>query len=59
MVFNRAAKKILEQQAATTSVVLHDWRVYQLASAVDSTVHYDPQPMLNLVPIRMTSSDQI
>jgi glycosyltransferase involved in cell wall biosynthesis len=45
MVFNKAAKKILEQ-AATTSVVLHDWWVYQLVSAGDGMVHYDSQPML-------------
>jgi glycosyltransferase involved in cell wall biosynthesis len=45
IVFNKAAKKILEQ-AATTSVVLHDWWVYQLVSAGDGVVHYDPQPML-------------
>jgi glycosyltransferase involved in cell wall biosynthesis len=45
MVFNRAAKKIIEE-AATTSVVLHDWWVYQLVSAAGGTVHYDPQPTL-------------
>jgi glycosyltransferase involved in cell wall biosynthesis len=43
MLFNRAAKKILEQ-AGTTTVVLHDWWVYQLVSAAGGTVHYDPQP---------------
>jgi len=45
MVFNRAAKKILEE-AATTSVVLHDWWVYQLVSAAGGIVHYDPRPTL-------------
>jgi glycosyltransferase involved in cell wall biosynthesis len=45
MVFNRAAKKVLEE-AATTSVVLHDWWVYQLVSAAGGAVHYDPQPTL-------------
>ncbi len=45
IVFNRAAKKILEE-AATTSVVLHDWWVYQLVSAAGGAVHYDPQPTL-------------
>ena len=45
MVFNRAAKKILEE-AGTTSVVLHDWWLYQLVSAAGGAVHYDPQPML-------------
>jgi glycosyltransferase involved in cell wall biosynthesis len=45
MVFNRAAKKILEQ-AATTAVVLHDWWAYQLVSGAGGIVYYDPQPML-------------
>ena len=45
MVFNRSAKKILEE-AATTSVVLHDWWLYQLVSAAGGAVHYDPLPML-------------
>ena len=45
IIFNRAAKKILEE-AATIDVVLHDWWVYQLVSAAGGMVHYDPQPML-------------
>jgi glycosyltransferase involved in cell wall biosynthesis len=45
MVFNRAAKKILEQ-AATTAVVLHDWWAYQLVSGAGGIVYYDPQPMV-------------
>jgi glycosyltransferase involved in cell wall biosynthesis len=45
MVFNGTAKKVLEQ-AATTSVVLHDWWVYQLVTAAGGMVHYDPQPMV-------------
>jgi glycosyltransferase involved in cell wall biosynthesis len=45
MVFNRATKRALEQ-AATTSVVLHDWWVYQLVSGTGGVVHYDLQPML-------------
>jgi glycosyltransferase involved in cell wall biosynthesis len=45
MVFNRAAKKILVE-AATTSVILHDWWLYQLVSAADGVVHYDPRPTL-------------
>lgn len=43
MVFNRVAKKILET-AGTFEVVLHDWWLYQLVSAVGGVVHYDPQP---------------
>jgi glycosyltransferase involved in cell wall biosynthesis len=45
MVFNRAAKKILEE-AATTSVVLHDWWVYQLVSGAGGIIRYDPRPTL-------------
>ena len=45
MVFNRAAKKMLEL-AATIDVVLHDWWLYQLVSAAGGMVHYDRQPML-------------
>ena len=45
MVFNRATKKLLEL-AGTFDVVLHDWWLYQLVSAADGRVHYDPQPML-------------
>jgi len=45
MVFNRATKKLLEF-VGTIDVVLHDWWLYQLVSAADGRVHYDPQPML-------------
>lgn len=45
MVFNRAAKKLLEQ-VGKVDVVLHDWWLYQLVSATGGTVRYDPQPML-------------
>lgn len=45
MVFNRAAKKLLET-AATFEVVLHDWWIYQLVSAAGGMINYDSQPML-------------
>jgi glycosyltransferase involved in cell wall biosynthesis len=45
MVFNRAAKKLLEA-AGTFEVVVHDWWVYQLVSAAGGSVHYDSQPVL-------------
>src|SRR3972149_508291 len=45
MVFNRAAKKLLEA-AGTFEVVVHDWWMYQLVSAAGGSVHYDPQPVL-------------
>jgi len=45
IMFNRAAKRLLEQMGAL-DVVLHDWWMYQLVSAVGGAVHYDPQPTL-------------
>jgi len=45
MVFNRPAKKMLEE-AATLDVVLHDWWIYQLVSAAGGLIYYDPMPML-------------
>jgi glycosyltransferase involved in cell wall biosynthesis len=45
IMFNRAAKKILEE-AATIDVVLHDWWVYQLVSAVGGVIRYDARPMV-------------
>jgi len=43
MVFNRAAKKLLED-VGRIEVVLHDWWLYQLVSAAGGAVRYDPQP---------------
>jgi glycosyltransferase involved in cell wall biosynthesis len=45
MVFNRAAKKILED-VGRIEVVLHDWWLYQLVSAAGGAIRYDPQPTL-------------
>lgn len=45
MVFNRAAKKVLEQ-AGIQSVVSHDWWTYQLISGVGGIVHYDQTPYI-------------
>ena len=45
MMFNRAVKKILEQ-ITTTDVVLHDWWVYQIVTALGGIVFYDPEPMV-------------
>jgi hypothetical protein len=45
MVFNRAAKRLLEA-AGRLDVVLHDWWMYQLVSAVGGAIRYDPQPAL-------------
>jgi glycosyltransferase involved in cell wall biosynthesis len=45
MVFNKAAKRLLET-VGMLDVVLHDWWMYQLLSAVGGAIHYDPQPSL-------------
>jgi glycosyltransferase involved in cell wall biosynthesis len=45
MVFNRAAKRLLEA-ASGVEVVLHDWWTYQLVSAAGGSVHYDSEPVL-------------
>lgn len=45
MVFNRAAKKMLED-AGRIEVVLHDWWLYQLVSAAGGAIHYDPRPTI-------------
>jgi hypothetical protein len=45
MMFNKAAKRLLET-TGKLEVVLHDWWMYQLVSAVGGAIHYDPQPTL-------------
>ena len=45
MVFNAAAKRLLET-TGRLDVVLHDWWLYQLVSAVGGAIYYDPRPML-------------
>jgi len=45
MVFNKAAKRMLET-TGKLEVVLHDWWMYQLVSAVGGAIHYDAQPTL-------------
>jgi glycosyltransferase involved in cell wall biosynthesis len=45
MVFNKAAKRLLET-TGRLDVVLHDWWMYQLVSAVGGAICYDPQPAL-------------
>jgi glycosyltransferase involved in cell wall biosynthesis len=59
MVFNRAAKKLVET-AGTRQVVLHDWWLYQLVSAAGGVVFYDPQPTLRYRqhPVNLIGSNQ-
>lgn len=42
MVFNRAAKRLLEQ--ASAKAVFHDWRTYQLVTGAGGVVIYDEAP---------------
>jgi hypothetical protein len=43
MVFNDAAKKLI-QEVGIVIVPAHDWWVYQLISAVEGSIFYDPVP---------------
>lgn len=45
MVFNHSTKRLLER-VGRLDVVLHDWWLYQLASAAGGMIRYDSQPML-------------
>jgi glycosyltransferase involved in cell wall biosynthesis len=45
MVFNKAAKRLLET-TGKLEVVLHDWWMYQLVSAVGGAIHYDARSTL-------------
>lgn len=45
MMFNRAAKRLLER-AGPLDVVLHDWWTYQLVSAAGGAIYYDREPMV-------------
>lgn len=45
MVVNRAALDILQQtSSAATSIVAHDWWIYQIVAGAGGTVIYDPVP---------------
>ena len=45
MVFNQAAKKLLEQ-AGLQQPVSHDWWLYQITKGAGGVVFYDPKPTL-------------
>jgi glycosyltransferase involved in cell wall biosynthesis len=45
MVFNRAAKRLMEQ--VEDQIVSHDWATYQLVTAVGGHVWYDTSPSLS------------
>ena len=45
MLFNRAAKQLMER-ARPETVVAHDWWIYILVSGAGGTVVYDPEPLV-------------
>jgi glycosyltransferase involved in cell wall biosynthesis len=44
MVFNQAARELLQEAGDSLNVPCHDWWAYQLISGVGGVVHYDPVP---------------
>ena len=44
MVFNNAARKLLQVAGSGIKVVSHDWWLYLLVSACDGTIFYDTDP---------------
>lgn len=46
MVFNQAARALLQEAGGNLVVPSHDWWAYQLVSGAGGAVHYDPEPMV-------------
>jgi glycosyltransferase involved in cell wall biosynthesis len=46
MVFNRAARALIQEAGDSIEAVSHDWWAYLLASACGGTVFYDPYPAM-------------
>lgn len=46
MVFNQAARNLVKLAGKTSSVVMHDWWLYQLVTGCGGQVFYDPEPLL-------------
>ncbi|WP_020723533.1 glycosyltransferase, partial [Pseudomonas fluorescens] len=46
MVFNQAARELLQEAGYNLIVPSHDWWAYQLISGTGGAVHYDPVPTL-------------
>jgi glycosyltransferase involved in cell wall biosynthesis len=44
MVFNSAARSLLQEAGADLAVPSHDWWAYQLVSGVGGVIRYDPEP---------------
>jgi glycosyltransferase involved in cell wall biosynthesis len=66
MVFNNAARKLLQDAGEAIDVVIHDWWVYMVVSGCGGNVYYDPYPSLryrqhcgNLIGGNSTWSDRL
>lgn len=46
MVFNQAARDLLQQAAARCDVVSHDWMAYLLVAGAGGNVYYDSNPLV-------------
>ncbi len=44
MVFNQAARNLLQEAGDNLIVPSHDWWAYQLISGAGGAIHYDPEP---------------
>jgi glycosyltransferase involved in cell wall biosynthesis len=44
MVFNQAARALLQEAGDAIEVPSHDWWAYQLISGAGGVIHYDPKP---------------
>lgn len=44
MIFNQAARRLLQEAGSEITVPSHDWWAYQLISGVGGVIHYDQQP---------------
>jgi len=47
MVFNHAARKLIQDAGPDVDIPLHDWWTYMLVTAVNGPVHLDPQPTVS------------
>lgn len=46
MVFNQAARALLQEAGDSLTIPSHDWWAYQLISGAGGIVYYDPEPMV-------------
>jgi hypothetical protein len=46
MVFNQAARKLIQAQGFEVDIPLHDWWTYMLITGADGVVYFDQAPMV-------------